>query len=125
MKTAGDYFIKQDQRIPLLIPKGKELKKFYHNFKHNDREITLCLLVVKKVGVILIKVGYSICVPEDKYDRELGKKIALGRARKDKFLGVEILLEEHLALDNGVLKAIAWNYEKRVKKGEIEIKGIR
>lgn len=31
-----------------------------------------------------LKIGFSICNPEDKFDENLGKTIAIGRARKSK-----------------------------------------
>lgn len=110
-------------------PKKVKTKKFYHTFplgEFDERVITLCLLVTSGLHdeeLSHIRVGYSVAHPNDDYNETLGKKIALGRAEKA-FLDVKSLPTD-FAFNNGVLKAWAWVYERKIKDGELTIKGIR
>ncbi len=91
-------------------------KKYFHSFEHENRLITLC--------VYGGKIGYSVKLPDDPLDRELGKKISLGRALKCP-IG-EFTLDKELGKDKGVLKSIAIHWEKKIKKDVKKyIKGIR
>lgn len=132
-KTEGSNQFVVDTTMPIHITQWtkKNRKKFYHNFTLADgRIITLCLLVIEikthslTYGTHYLNVGYSVCLPKDTYDHGLGKKIALGRAEKEKTLGQETL-PKHLILNNGVLHAIARVYENKLEKGELTINGIR
>lgn len=38
---------------------------------------------IQEEVVKVVKIGHAICNPTDKFDEELGKKIAIGRARKN------------------------------------------
>lgn len=107
-------------------------KIFYHTFEFKDREITLCvrqsLTTFNSISRIII--GYSVKTPEDKQDKELGKKIALGRSLKSSLHCnggrpyTYTTLENHV-INRYMLLTLAKNCEHQIKKGEIIIKGIR
>ena len=107
-------------------------KPYYYTFEWKDRLITLCLLFDDKYTDHL-NIGYSVKVPQDKVNEELSKKIALGRVNKTKTRinlnnynsHYTILTCSSLREDKGVLKAIARNCERNIKKDLIVIKGIR
>ena len=103
----------------LLSP--KVVKKYFHSFIFMDRVITLC---VASTDDGFVSVGYSVKLPEDKEDEELGKEIALGRAKKAS-ISVEVIPQIYIK-DRGILKAIARYWEREIRKDVNKyIKGIR
>ena len=102
----------EEKYLPFTNPP----KKYFHSFEHENRLITLC--------VYGGKIGYSVKLPDDPLDKELGKKISLGRALKCP-IG-EFTLDRELGRDKGVLKSIAIHWERKIKKDVKKyIKGIR
>ena len=41
------------------------------------------VVVAKKVSENKVRIGFSLCNPKDKFDKELGERIALSRAESD------------------------------------------
>jgi hypothetical protein len=113
-------------------------KRFYHDFEFEDRDVTLCLLVeeqpqsfMDRIGgrgaTATVKVGYSVCVPTDDFDQDLAKRISSGRAESDKARIKEFGMDGNaeFLFDLGILNATARILERKVKRGEVVIKGIR
>ena len=83
---------------------------------------TLTVVTIVEDGVV--KTGYAVCLPEDKFDEALAEKIATGRARKEK-----TNLTDGMVMGIGMDKkyivyAIAENILNAIGKGRM-VKGIR
>ena len=72
----------------------------------------------------LVKTGYSVCMPDDKFNPEMGERIALGRAMKDKTnLTPDMVMG--VGMDKKyILYAIAEHFLKVVSDGKV-VKGIK
>lgn len=102
----------------------KETKNYFSEFKYKGRLITL-VLVHNKVDLTL-SAGYSVKVKGDKKDKDLGRKIALGRAQSSK----TNLLPNQPAISTEILnkfvaQAILGSLEHRISNNNITIKGIK
>ena len=108
------------------------IKPYYHTFEFKNRTITLCLVWIEHV----VRIGYSVKLPEDYINEDLAKKIALGRTKKnflrnpDRFpnwlvLSSNNLVNKDIKNDKGILKAIAKNCERCIINDRVVIKGIR
>lgn len=112
--------------IKTRTEKKMKTKKYYHTFKFENRTINICLLVEDYMwSTAKLKVGYSVCLPEDDYNEEIAKRISLGRASKKKARLDAQSMPNELAFSLKVLKGIAEHYERQIKKGKLVIKGIR
>lgn len=119
------------QQIDNLKNKKMKTKKFYHTFPFKGRGVTICLLVKEQGGFAsgsaLLSVGYSVSHPDDEFNEELGKKIALGRAEKPS-ANIEEFgygLPSDLAFDLAILQGFSFRFERLIKNGEVTIKGIK
>lgn len=107
------------------------MKPYYYTFTWKERVITLCIVGEENEAECLydLYLGYSVKRPLDAMNEELAKRIALGRAEKSTSNCWIVALMDNddfqLTNDRGVLKAIAQNCERSIKKGTITIKGIR
>ena len=113
-------------------------KNFYHTFEFEGRQVTLCLAVredeprfSQRLGYApstsTMHVGYAVCVPEDTFNEELAKRISLGRAESEKANLRQLASQAttEFAFDLGILNATAKIFERKIKRGEVVIKGIR
>ena len=108
------------------------MAKVFKVIELNDRKITLCVkthLLKDIIGGEIVTVGYSVCIPEDEFDYPLSKKIAEGRADTVKSnllnqLPHPIFLDIQL-LERDVLFGVATLVERKLRKGELNIVGIR
>lgn len=100
-------------------------KKFYHTFMVKEREVTLCLFTKETLfGPCKVQIGYSVRVASDDPIEGLSKKIALGRAKKSPIKGGSI--DSMFWDDNGVLKGVAFHWERKFKDNISEyVKGVR
>lgn len=117
----------------MLFDFNKPIIKIKQNFKQMEisktqvlkingkkREVTLVVLTEQNK----IKAGYSVRVPGDKKNEQLGKSIAKGRALKPKTNLIDMELGK--GLDRKfILYAIADDLFKKIERGIIEIKGIK
>lgn len=90
--------------------------------KINDkiRNVTIVVLNEGKK----VKAGYSICMPQDKVNDELGGKIALGRAKNERTNLVDMELGK--GLDRKfIMYAIAEDLLRKIERGIIKIKGVK
>ena len=119
--------LKELERLEELTRIKMKKKKYYHTFNYEGRTINLCLYVEAKEysNDAGIHVGYAVCLPEDEYNEEIAKRISSGRAQKDSSMLKYYSMQTELAFSLKVLKGIAEHLERRIKKGKIEIKGIR
>ncbi len=85
-------------------------KKAFVEFTHFDRSITIAVVAHGEI----VYIGYSIQNPEDKPDKELGRKIAIGRALNNGFDCIE--LDDFYCYDYGILKSIAYYWKSRFIK---------
>lgn len=109
-----------------IIDKTRKETTYYHDFDFEGRVITLCVLT--SVGITnTIWTGYSVKLPQDTHNRELSKKISKGRAQMKTSLtaNYEYTMSNRLAVNKTALKAVAEDVERRIRKGELKIKGIR
>lgn len=115
------------ERLEELTRTKMRKKKYYHTFKYEGRTINLCLYVqgTNTSNKGMIYAGYAVCMPEDEYNEEIAKRISSGRAQKSKSAFKYYEMTQELAFSLKVLKGIAEHLERRIKKGKIEIKGIR
>lgn len=61
-----------------ITPGGKYYKKVvYYEDEFHDRHVTVAILMTRGTAIYI---GMSICCPQDKEKRELGRHIAKGRA---------------------------------------------
>lgn len=86
-------------------------KKAFVEFKYLDRDITICALGKNAT----VSIGHSIQNPEDKPNKELGRKIAEGRALSNNSLKI-IDLAIPYCLDYGILKSFAHFWKARFLK---------
>lgn len=100
--------------------KGKIL---YKMFNFEGRRVTLCAVSSSNQG---LKVGYSIKHPGDTSDKQLGKKIAFGRANSRSALisGEGYELGYNLLDNRRVLSAILDDIKAQIISGQIKLKGI-
>lgn len=118
------------------------MKTAYHTFEFKNRTITICATEVEtKPGEVKVDpiscfkpvfeigtptnilVGYSVCVPEDKFQASMSRDISMGRAKSKNRLAQYFVSPE--ILNYGTVKGIAKMFESKIKSGEVEIKGIR
>lgn len=84
------------------------------------RNVTIVVLNEGKT----VKAGYSVRMPGDKANEELGVTIALGRANKESTNLVDMKLGKGLD-KKFILYAIAEDLLKKIERGIIEIKGVK
>lgn len=87
-----------------------------------NREITV-VVSVSEEGCTQVYSGYSVRNPDDKPNKELAKKIALGRAFK-KTLTPDLAITKSMK-HKYILAAIAEKLLSDIERGNIEIKGIK
>lgn len=110
---------------PELKSKLESIKSFYHTFEYKSRIITLCISLNKNVlSKHSFTCGYSVCVPEDKFDKELGKKISFGRSQKNYLFEIAVYYNEYIMKDLAFLKGIAVSTEHAIKDNKYKLKGI-
>lgn len=107
---------KERTEIDMKVVKTKEV--IVNGVK---REVTI-VAVIENGEVIS---GYSVRLPEDKENKELAEKIALGRARKEKTnLTPDSELGEGLQ-KKYIIHAIVDNLFLKIERGVIKIKGVK
>lgn len=85
-----------------------------------SRNVTIVVLNEGKK----VKAGYSIRMPQDKENDELGGKIALGRAKNERTNLVDMELGK--GLDRKfIMYAIAEDLLKQIERGVIKVKGVK
>lgn len=85
-----------------------------------SRNVTIVVLNEGKK----VKAGYSIRMPQDKANDELGDKIALGRAKNERTNLVDMELGK--GLDRKfIMYAIAEDLLKQIERGVIKVKGVK
>ena len=99
-----------------LVPSQKQdntmkQKKAFVEFNHFDREITICAVGYNDV----VYVALAIQNPEDKPNKELGRKIAMGRAFCGKPLDI-LDMEDRYCYDYGILKSICYLWKSKFIK---------
>lgn len=103
-------------------------KAYFHSFEFKDRTITLCVAYTDDKNPVTlnskIKIGYSVCMPQDTFDKELSKKISKGRALKTP-LDTIIHYRESYNKSLAFLGGIAKTAEHLIKDGKYVIKGIK
>lgn len=82
-----------------LFPDDEESECEFNVYYEDDSDSTLIDNVVK-----ILKIGYSICNPNDEFNEELGKTIAIGRARKN--VNTALYSTELGYINSGVVKAL-------------------
>lgn len=104
-------------------PKFKEMQiTKTETIEINGKERVVTIVVLNEGAKL--KAGYSVCMPQDKVNEELGNKIALGRAKSPKTNLVDMELGK--GLDRKfVLYVIAEDLLKKIERGIIEIKGVK
>ena len=108
------------------------MAKVFKVIEFNDRKITICVKthpLKDIVGGEIVTVGYAVCIPEDEFDYPLSKKISEGRADTIKTnllnqLDSPISLDSRL-VERDVLFGVANLVERKLRKGELTIVGIR
>ncbi len=102
------------------------LKKAFVEFEFEGRKVMVGAVSFK--GSREVKLGYSVCMPDDleNYKASISKKICIGRAIKKAIDSVSFgYSEKDILGDYGVLKSIASRTAKKIVKGDIVIKGIK
>lgn len=112
----------------LLITKNKVNKKQIEMkvVKSEDIEVNgkkRNLTIVVMISEAEVRAGYSIKVPEDKQNSELGEKIATGRALSDRTNLVDMVCGIGMN-KKYILYSIAEHLIRQVQRGTIQIKGI-
>lgn len=89
--------------------------------KGQKRNVTVAVVVAGGK----VRTGYSVCMPDDKFSKDLGAKIAKGRAMSDKTnLTPDMVMG--VGMDKKyILYAIADNTIGKLERGVIEVKGIK
>lgn len=115
--TIGE-FLKLDP-YNKLKHKNMTIFKKYELPKIN-RTVTICVTIDKTI----VKAGYAVLAPGDKYNKELAEKISFGRAVSDRTNMVE--MQCGFGMDKKyVVYAIADDLAKQIDNGKFVIKGIK
>lgn len=84
------------------------------------RTVTICIMIDQTI----VKAGYAVLAPGDKYNEELAQKISFGRAVNDRTNMVE--MQCGFGMDKKyIVYAIADNLAKQIDNGKFVIKGIK
>lgn len=89
--------------------KTMKYKRAFVEFEHLGRNMTIAILGDDE----LINIGLSIHNPEDKYDKQMGRRIAEGRAWNKPIINV-FDLSEPFCYDYGILKSIGFHMKSRI-----------
>ena len=101
----------------------KKIKPFYYVFDIDERKVTICV-AVDEDDAGKTNVGYSVKSPTDKFDKELGKKIAYGRSQSKSKLSSDKIGENYKS--KAVFEGIAKLWENRIKNNHSRfIKSIK
>lgn len=105
-----------------LLPKEEKNMIIYKTKEILNRTVTVC---VKVASNIVVTAGYSVTHPDDDFDKEIAKKISLGRASKDKTNVLEPMFLGEGMEKKYILFAIADAVFRDIENKKITIKGIR
>lgn len=110
----GQSTSKEDKEVKqITIFKKYELPKV-------KRTVTICVTIDQTI----VKAGYAVLAPGDKYNKELAEKISFGRAVSDRTNMVE--MQCGFGMDKKyIVYAIADDLAKQIDNGKFVIKGIK
>lgn len=105
-----------------VLPKEEKNMIIYKTKEILNRTVTVC---VKVASNMVVTAGYSVTHPDDDFDKEIAKKISLGRASKDKTNVLEPMFLGEGMEKKYILFAIADAVFRDIENKKITIKGIR
>ena len=102
------------------------MKKVFHTFEHKGRKIIIGAISKRaNSDSNHISLGHSVCNPKDKFDEDLGKKIAEGRALSKSELKFYPYVDTELSLNYAILKSVCVIWENKIKNDPSIVKGIK
>ena len=119
--TTKNVNIPMEQSTPKEDKEVKQLTIFKkYELPTVKRTVTICITIDQTI----VKAGYAVLAPDDKYNEELAQKISFGRAVNDRTNMVE--MKCGFGMDKKyIVYAIADNLAKQIDNGKIVIKGIK
>lgn len=119
--TTKNVNIPMEQSTP---KKDKEIKQLTIFKKYElptvKRTVTICITIDQTI----VKAGYAVLAPGDKYNEELAQKISFGRAVSNRTNMLE--MQCGFGMDKKyIVYAIADNLAKQIDNGKFVIKGIK
>lgn len=101
------------------------MKKAFHTFELKTRKVTLAVVTEGSYT----RVGYSVCMPEDKFNETMARRISEGRALSKNNLKTYFFSHHtnyELSENYSILKQIAIIWENKIKEHPTHyIKGIK